>query len=487
MSDLTALSALELGRRVRAREVSAVEACVSHLERAREVNASLNAFLDLPEERLLEEARAIDARLAGGEELSPLAGVPVALKDNLVTKDQPTTAGSRILAGWRPPYDATVVTHLRRAGALPFGKTNCDEFAMGSSTEHSAFGSTRNPWDAARVPGGSSGGSAAAVASRAATLALGSDTGGSIRQPAALCGVVGMKPTYGRVSRFGLVAFASSLDQIGPFARSVEDAAALLAVIAGMDPLDSTCSEEPVPDLSQLGSDARRFRFGVPDGSLGEGVAADVRREVEAALTALERAGGERVEVALPHAEAAVATYYVVATAEASSNLARYDGVRFGHRAKEPSSVQDMMMRTREEGFGAEVKRRILLGTYVLSAGYHDAYYRRANRVRSLIGGDFDAAFASCDVVVTPTTPTTAFRLGEKTSDPLAMYLSDVFTVPANLAGLPGISLPSGLGDDAMPVGVQLVGRRFGERDLLDIAARLERELRFAEAHAPPR
>jgi len=487
VSDPTRLSALELGRLVRAREISAEEACRAHLARAHEVEASLHAFLDLPDARLLEEARAIDARIAAGEELSPLAGVPVAIKDNLVTKDQPTTAGSRILAGWRPPYDATAVARLRRAGALPFGKSNCDEFAMGSSTEHSAFGQTRNPWDPQRVPGGSSGGSAAAVASRAATLALGSDTGGSVRQPAALCGIVGMKPTYGRVSRFGLIAFASSLDHVSPFARSVGDIAELLAVIAGPDPLDSTCSQEPVPDFSRLGAEARRFRFGVVDGALGEGVAPDVRREVESAIAALERAGGERVEVALPHAEAAVATYYVVATAEASSNLARYDGVRFGHRATDPVSVQDMMMRTRAEGFGAEVKRRILLGTYVLSAGYHDAYYRRANRVRSLITGDFDAAFASCDVVVTPTTPTTAFRLGEKTSDPLAMYLSDVFTVPANLAGLPGISLPCGLGDDAMPVGIQLVGRRFGERDLLDIATRLEHEIGFGTKHAPPR
>ncbi len=485
MSDPTTLSALQLGRLVRAREVSAEEICRAHLARAHAVEESLHSFLDLPDARLLEEARGIDARIAAGEDLSPLAGVPVGIKDNLVTKDQPTTAGSRILAGWRPPYDATAVARLRRAGALPFGKTNCDEFAMGSSTEHSAFGQTRNPWDPQRVPGGSSGGSAAAVASRAAPLALGSDTGGSVRQPAALCGIVGMKPTYGRVSRFGLIAFASSLDHVSPFARSVGDIAELLAVIAGPDPLDSTCSQEPVPDLSKLGADARRFRFGVVEGSLGEGVAPDVRREVEAALVALERAGGERVEVSLPHAEAAVATYYVVATAEASSNLARYDGVRFGHRAKDPASVQDMMMRTRAEGFGAEVKRRILLGTYVLSAGYHDAYYRRANRVRSLITGDFDAAFASCDVVVTPTTPTTAFRLGEKTSDPLAMYLSDVFTVPANLAGLPGISLPCGLGDDLMPVGIQLVGRRFGERDLLDIATRIEHEIGFRTKHAP--
>jgi aspartyl-tRNA(Asn)/glutamyl-tRNA(Gln) amidotransferase subunit A len=384
-----------------------------------------------------------------------------------------------------PPYDATVVTRLRAAGALPFGKTNCDEFAMGSSNEHSAYGPVHNPWDLDRVPGGSSGGSCAAVAASFAPAALGSDTGGSIRQPASFCGVVGLKPTYGRVSRHGLIAFASSLDQIGPFARSVEDAAALLSVIGGHDPLDATSTPRGSDDLEARGEAEGAFRFGVPHEAFASGLAADVRREVERAIESLEALGGVRVDVSLPHSEAAVATYYVVATAEASSNLARYDGVRYGHRASHPESVQDLYMRSRAEGFGPEVRRRILLGTYVLSSGYYDAYYRRANQVRSLIGRDFDEAFATCDVIVTPTTPTTAFRLGEKLSDPLAMYLSDVYTVPANLAGLPALSMPCGLGDDGMPVGVHLVGPRWAERRLLAMAQRLERTLAFAEHHAP--
>jgi aspartyl-tRNA(Asn)/glutamyl-tRNA(Gln) amidotransferase subunit A len=484
VTDLTRLSAVELGRRVRQREATAEEACRAHLDRARHVDVELHAYLDLPADLLLREARGIDARLASGERLSALAGVPVALKDNICVAGRPCTCGSRILEGWVPPYDATVVSRLRAAGALVFGKTSCDEFAMGSSSENCAYGVVRNPWNPARVPGGSSGGSAAAVAARSAPLGLGSDTGGSVRQPAAFCGVVGLKPTYGCVSRYGLVAFASSLDQIGPFARGVEDAAALLSTIGGPDPNDSTCAPEPLPDLARLEA-PDRFRFGVPPECFGGGLAGDVRRQVEGAIRALEGAGGERVDVHLPHADAAVATYYVVATAEASSNLARYDGVRYGFRAASPRDVIDMLARTRGEGFGPEVRRRILLGTYVLSSGYYDAYYRRANRVRSLIARDFETAFAACDVVVTPTTPTTAFGLGEKVDDPLAMYLSDVYTVPVNLAGLPGVSLPCGLGDGGLPVGVQLVGPRWGEPRLLALALRLERALGFAARHAP--
>jgi aspartyl-tRNA(Asn)/glutamyl-tRNA(Gln) amidotransferase subunit A len=485
VSDLTKLSALDLGRRVRAREVSAVEACRSHLERARATEPALHAYLDLPEARMLDEARGIDERVARGEPLSPLAGVPVAIKDNICVAGRPTTCGSKILAGWTAPYDAAVVERLRKAGALVFGKTNCDEFAMGSSNENSAYGVVRNPWDLARVPGGSSGGSAAAVTARSAAVGLGSDTGGSVRQPASLCGIVGMKPTYGRVSRYGLVAFASSLDQIGPLARNVTDAAALLEVVGGPDARDSTCSDEAVPSLTDARAPSA-FRFGIPAEAFGEGLAPDVRREVERAMASLESLGGRRVEVELPHSSAAVATYYVVATAEASSNLARYDGVRYGHRCEAPSNVADLIMRTRDEGFGPEVKRRIVIGTYVLSAGYYDAYYRRANQVRSLISRDFDLAFDRCDVLVMPTSPTTAFRIGEKTDDPLAMYLSDVYTVPVNLAGLPGISLPCGLGDGGLPVGVQLVAPRWQEPRLLGIARSLEEALRFSEMHAPP-
>ncbi len=478
------LSASEIARRVGKGEISATECAHAFLARARAVGDSLGVFLDLDDTHVLEQAAGVDARRAAGNAPGPLAGVPVAIKDNICVSGRPTTAGSRILLGWVPPHDATVVSRLREAGAIAFGKTSCDEFAMGSSTEHCAFGAARNPWDPERVPGGSSGGSAAAVAARAAPVALGSDTGGSVRQPAAFCGVVGVKPTWGRVSRHGLVAFASSLDQVGPLARSVDDAALVLDAIAGSDPLDAT-SEPGQPEACRGGAGDEPFVFGVPPEAVAAGLSPLVRARFEDAVAALERAGGQRTDIALPHAEAAVAVYYVVATAEASSNLARYDGVRQGHRAAARGSVDEMMSLTRAEGFGDEVKRRILLGTHVLSAGYHDAYYRRANRVRTLIAGDFDRAFAACDVVVTPTAPTAAFALGEKTDDPLAMYLSDVHTVPASLAGLPAVSLPCGLAEHGMPAGVQLVGRRHAERALLGIAARLERELAFATRHAP--
>jgi aspartyl-tRNA(Asn)/glutamyl-tRNA(Gln) amidotransferase subunit A len=391
-----------------------------------------------------------------------------------------TSCGSRILGPYRPPYDATVIARLRAAGAVVVGKTNCDEFAMGSSNENSAFGAVRNPWDTERVPGGSSGGSAAAVASRSVPVALGSDTGGSVRQPAALCGVVGVKPTYGRVSRYGLVAFGSSLDQIGVFATSTRDAAAVLGVIAGRDESDATSAGVEVPDYAAaMTGDVKGLRLGVPRALFGEGLDAGVRRAVEDAIEVYRGLGAEVVDVELPHAGYAIAVYYIIATAEASSNLARYDGVRYGFRADESGELRAMYRRTREEGFGAEVKRRVMLGTYVLSSGYYDAYYLKAQQVRSLIRQDFARAFELCDAVLTPTTPTPAFRLGEKTDDPLAMYLNDVYTVTANLAGVPAVSVPCGLSAEGLPVGMQLVGPHWSEAALLRLADAYERAAPF--------
>jgi aspartyl-tRNA(Asn)/glutamyl-tRNA(Gln) amidotransferase subunit A len=381
------------------------------------------------------------------------------------------TCGSRILAGYHPPYDATVIERLRASGAVVIGKTNCDEFAMGSSNENSAYGPVRNPWDTERVPGGSSGGSAAAVAARIVPAALGSETGGSVRQPAALCGVVGFKPTYGRVSRYGLVAFGSSLDQVSVFGLTVKDAAAVAACISGRDERDSTTADVKVPDYaSELSGNIRGARVGVPRALLGEGVDADVRARVEAAIEAYRELGAEIVDVELPHAKYSIAVYYIIATAEASSNLARYDGVRYGYRTEDPEDLREMYRRTREEGFGAEVKRRIMLGTYVLSSGYYDAYYLKAQQVRTLIKRDFLEAFEKCDAVLTPTTPTPAFRLGEKTDDPLSMYLSDIYTCMANLAGVPGISVPCGLSTQGLPVGFQLMGPHWGESTLFRLA-----------------
>jgi aspartyl-tRNA(Asn)/glutamyl-tRNA(Gln) amidotransferase subunit A len=408
----------------------------------------------------------VDAAIAAGRPGGPLAGVPVAIKDLIDIEGVPTTCGSRILEGYRPPFTATVVERLEAAGAVVLGKTNMDEFAMGSSNENSAYKPTRNPWDVTRVPGGSSGGSAAAVAAGMAPLSLGSDTGGSIRQPAALCGVVGLKPTYGRVSRYGLVAFASSLDQIGPFARTVEDCALAASVLFGPDDRDATSAGREVPDFTAaLAGGAKGLRIGVPWGFLEKGVDAATLSAFRDALAALESAGALVVPVELPHAGHAIATYYIVATAEASSNLARYDGVRYGLRVDAGRDLRETYGRTRDRGFGAEVKRRIILGTFVLSSGYHDAYYVRAQKVRTLIRRDFEQAFESCDVVATPTTPSPAFRFGEKTDDPLAMYLADVFTVPANLAGIPGLSVPCGFAD-GLPVGLQFLGRAFDEESL---------------------
>jgi aspartyl-tRNA(Asn)/glutamyl-tRNA(Gln) amidotransferase subunit A len=427
-------------------------------------DAAIGAYLTLCRERAYQQAARIDALADKGDALPPLAGVPIAVKDVFATKDVRTTAGSKILANFVSPYDATVVTRLEAAGAIILGKTNCDEFAMGSSNENSGFYPVHNPRDRSRVPGGSSGGSAAVVAAGTAVASIGSDTGGSIRQPAAFCGVVGLKPTYGHVSRYGLIAFASSLDHVGPFGKSVKDVALMLQSMAGRDPLDATSADMPVPDyLEQIEQPVRGLRIGVPSEYFGEGLDPEVRGAVEAGIQELAKAGCEIVPISLPNTKYAIPTYYVVATAEASSNLARYDGVRYGFRATDTKTLAEMYRRTRDAGFGAEVKRRIMLGTYVLSAGYYDAYYLKAQRVRRLLANDFHQAFAKVDAIVTPTAPTPAFKLGEKTDDPLAMYLADIFTVTANLAGIPGISIPCGNSKEGLPIGMQILGKHFDE------------------------
>ncbi len=478
-------SALEIRDSIRSGRVSTVEVCRSVLTRIAAVDPMLNAFRTIDADRALDRAAALDARRSDDSHL-PLFGVPVALKDNMCTRGLRTTAGSRILEHYIPPYDATVVERLESAGAVIVGKTNCDEFAMGSSTELSAFGPTRNPWATDRTPGGSSGGSAAAVAARLVPLALGSDTGGSIRQPAALCGVVGLKPTYGRVSRYGLLAFASSLDQIGPIATTVADAAACLAVIAGHDPRDATSSDTPVADYAAtLTGDVRGLRIGVTRSLFGEGLDAEVLTACDWSLELLRAAGATLVDVDLPHSAHAIAVYYLVAMAEASSNLSRYDGVRYGHRATGVSTLGDMYDRTRDEGFGPEVKRRIIMGTYVLSSGYYEAYYLKAQQVRTLIREDYERAFAAVDVIAMPTSPTAAFKLGDRTADPLQMYLSDVFTVGVNLAGLPAVSVPCGFTAGRLPIGLQFIGRAMGEVAVLKVADALERATTFARESPP--
>ena len=478
-------SIAELRKRLEGGELTTVELVsrtLNAIEASETGERRLNAFLSLRRELALMEAEAADWEREEGIELGPLAGIPVAVKDNIAVAEGPTTAGSRILEGFVPPYDAGAVARLKHAGAIIVGKTNLDEFAMGSSTENSAFGPTRNPHDLEHVPGGSSGGSAAAVAAGYVPGALGSDTGGSIRQPAAFCGVVGVKPTYGRVSRYGLVAFASSLDQIGPLASSVEDAALLLSAISGHDPLDSTSARRPVPDYRHnLQRPLHGLRVGVPREYFAEGLDPQVREICERALERLRRAGVQVRDVRLPHTGEGIAAYYIVATAEASSNLARYDGVRYGHRAEDARDLLEMYVRTRHEGFGPEVRRRIMLGTYVLSAGYYEAYYRKGCQVRALIAADFERAFEECHCLLTPTTPTTAFRLGEKVDDPLSMYLADVFTVGVNLGGLPAVSVPAGT-VNGLPVGVQLIGGPWTEERLLNVAWHIENEPAAEEA-----
>ena len=439
------------------------------LDAAERLNPALNAFLQIDRRGALARADELDGM--DDSTRGPLAGVPVAIKDNICVRGLQTSCGSRILGDYQPPYDATVVERLRAAGAVFVGKTNCDEFAMGSSNENSAFGPARNPWDTGRVPGGSSGGSAAAVAARVVPVALGSETGGSVRQPAALCGIVGVKPTYGRVSRYGLVAFGSSLDQVSVFGLTVRDAAAVLGCIAGRDERDSTTADVPVPDYTAaLTGDVKGARVGVPRALFGEGLDPEVRASVEQAIEVYRGLGAEVVDIELPHAKYCIAVYYIIATAEASSNLARYDGVRYGFRAEEARTLSESYRRTRDEGFGAEVKRRIMLGTYVLSSGYYDAYYRKAQQVRALIKEDFRRAFERCDAIATPTAPTPAFRLGEKTDDPLSMYLSDIYTCTANLVGVPGVSVPCGLSSAGLPVGLQLMTRHWDEEGMLRLA-----------------
>ena len=459
------------------REAKPSEVLEASLRRIARTDGKVHAFLRLTEEEARSAARESDERRARNAPLSAVDGVPIAIKDLFCQRGVETTAGSRILAGYVPPYDATVVRKLREGGAVLVGKLNMDEFAMGSSTENSAFGPTRNPWDLSRTPGGSSGGSAAAVAAKMVPGTLGTDTGGSIRQPAALVGCVGLKPTYGRVSRYGVVAFASSLDQVGPFAEDVRGAALLLQAIAGRDENDQTSSSRPVPDYATaLEGGARGLRIGIPAEYFGEGLDPEVEASVRSAMDALGREGATLVPISLPNSPHAIATYYIVATAEASSNLARYDGIRYGHRAQGPRSLIELYERTRAEGFGAEVKRRILLGTYALSAGYYDAYYLRSQKIRTLIRRDFEQVFAAgIDAVASPTSPTPAFKLGEKIDDPLAMYLNDIYTVPANLAGLPGISIPCGFSRAGLPIGLQLIGRPFEEAALLRIARAAER------------
>ncbi|GEK16614.1 Asp-tRNA(Asn)/Glu-tRNA(Gln) amidotransferase subunit GatA [Cellulomonas persica] len=480
--DLTRISAAALADRLQAGEVSSVEATRAHLDRIAAVEPAVHAFLHVSDEDALATAADVDARRAAGETLHPLAGVPIAVKDVVVTRGVPTTAGSKILEGWVPPYDATLVERIKAAGLPILGKTNMDEFAMGSSTEHSAYGNTHNPWDLERIPGGSGGGSAAAVGAYEAPLAIGTDTGGSIRQPAAVTGTVGVKPTYGSVSRYGLIALASSLDQAGPVTRTVLDSALLHELIGGHDPRDSTSIAEPLPDLvgaARLGAngDLSGVRVGVITELQGEGYQAGVLARFHESLGLLERAGAEIVEVSCPHFTYALAAYYLILPAEASSNLAKFDGMRFGLRVEPsegPVTAERVMAATRGQGFGDEVKRRIILGTYALSAGYYDAYYGSAQKVRTLIQRDFSAAFAQADVLVSPTAPTTAFKLGEKLDDPLAMYLNDVATIPANLAGVPGLSLPAGLSDDGLPVGFQVLAPAKADDRLYRVGAALE-------------
>lgn len=465
-----------------AKTVSAREIAADFYSRIEKRNPELNAFLALSPERAYAQADRIDAMRAKGTALPPLAGVPVAIKDVISTRGIRTTCASRILENYVPPYDATAVERLEAAGAVILGKTNCDEFAMGSSNENSAFGPVRNPVDLNRVPGGSSGGSAAAVAAGLAVGALGTDTGGSIRQPGALCGVPAMMPTYGRVSRYGLIAFASSLDRIGPFASTVRDIASLLGILSGRDPRDSTSASAPVPNfLEGIDRSVKGMRIGLPAEYFGEGMDSEVRTHVEEGIRILERLGCRPVSLKMPHTDYAIATYYILANAEASSNLARFDGVRYGMRAPK-SNLAEMYRETRGKGFGPEVKRRIMLGTYVLSSGYYDAYYLRAQKVRSLIRSDFDMAFEKVDVLVTPTSPTPAFRLGERVDDPLAMYLSDIYTVTGDLAGVPAISVPCGATREHLPVGLQIFGAPFAEERILQLANALEGELRAGQA-----
>lgn len=480
--ELNQLTAHEIHGLFKSGEVTSkevTEAVIRHIE---EMEPKINAYITRTFDMALAQARRVDGKIAKGEEIHPLEGIPVAIKDNMCTKGVRTTCGSKILHNFTPPYNATVVERLKEIGAVIIGKTNMDEFAMGSSNETSFFGPVHNPWDLDRIPGGSSGGSCAAVASDETILALGSDTGGSIRQPAALCGVVGLKPTYGRVSRYGLIAFASSLDQIGPITKDVEDSAILMNLICNYDSRDSTSVDHPVPDYTRsLIPDVSGLKIGIPREYFGEGVDPEVEEVVKKAVKTLEELGAEILDISLPHTEYCIPVYYIIAPSEASSNLARYDGVQYGYRSEPRTqnlkpSLLNMYKRTREEGFGDEVKRRIMLGTYALSTGYYDAYYLKAQKVRTLIKQDFDEAFKECDLLITPTSPTPAFKIGEKVDDPIKMYLSDIFTNSANLAGIPGISIPGGFVNN-LPIGIQILAAPFGEESLIQVAYTLEQSL----------
>ena len=468
------------------RALSAQELTRAVLDRIRATDETLHSYTTLDETQALAQAEAADRRLAEPPPPPPLCGIPIAIKDIILTKNMRSTAGSKILEHFIPPYDAGVIRRLRDAGAVILGKVNCDEFGMGSSNENSAYGPTRNPWDVSRVPGGSSGGSAACVAADQAVAALGTDTGGSIRLPASFCGVVGLKPTYGRVSRFGVVAYASSLDQVGPLTKDMRDCATLLGVIAGHDPRESTSVDRPVPDYqAALEGGVRGLRVGIPREYFVAGMQPEVERAVRRAVDTLQELGAEPVSISLPHTDYAVAAYYIIATAEASSNLARYDGVKYGHRAESATDLAEMYRQTRAQGFGAEVKRRIMLGTYALSAGYYDAYYLKAQKVRRLIRHDFLRAFEQCDIIATPTAPTTAFQLGEKATDPLTMYLSDILTIAVNLAGLPGLSLPCGFDAEGLPISLQLIGQAFGEGAVLQAGYAYEQATEWHTARPP--
>ncbi len=467
---LNLCSARDIVRMIREKEVSAKQVAQDILEAIARIDPSVKAYLRVDEKAALRQAEQVDKRLASREEIGPLGGLPIALKDIFCVEGEETTCASKILRGYYAPYDGTVIRRLREAGTVFVGRTNMDEFAMGSTTENSAFGVTRNPWNLERIPGGSSGGSAAAVAAREAIASLGSDTGGSIRMPASFCGCVGIKPTYGRVSRYGLVAYASSLDQIGNFGNDVWDCAMVLKVIAGHDPKDSTSADIPVPDYTALlKGEIHGVKIGIPREYFGEGLGKEVRSAIEQAIRTLQSLGAIIVEVSLPHTEYAIAAYYIIASAEASSNLARYDGVQYGHRTKSPGDLEEMYTKSKGEGFGPEVKRRIIMGTYALSSGYYDAYYLKALKVRTLIKRDFDEALKKVDCLITPVSPTAAFKIGEKIGDPLTMYLSDIYTISTNLAGLPGISIPSGFDSEGMPISFQLLGQHFGEETIFRI------------------
>lgn len=475
MEDILELTIAQIRELLQKRKISSVELTNYFLERIKRFDGDISSYIKVTEEYALKMAGDADKKIADGEN-GQLLGIPLGIKDIYCTKGIETTCASRILKGFIPPYDATIIRRLKDEGYVHLGRLNMDEFAMGSSTENSSFQTTKNPWDLSRIPGGSSGGSAAATAAGLCAASIGTDTGGSIRQPAGLCGVVGMKPTYGRVSRYGLIAFASSLDQIGPITRNVSDCATMMNVIAGHDPMDSTSIPQPAPDYHAfIGKEIKGLRIGIPKEYFRGGMEKDVKEAVDESIALFERQGASVVNVSLPHTEYAVATYYIICTAEASSNLARYDGVKYGLR--EPGKdIIDMYKRTRFKGFGREVKRRIILGTYVLSSGYYDAYYRKAGKVRTLIRNDFDEAFKACDLIVTPVSPTTAFKIGERMEDPLAMYLSDIFTIPVNLAGLPGMSVPCGYDGKGLPIGLQIIGKPLDEALMIQAAYVFETE-----------